>query len=51
MPGIETDGQLRLGDDGALIEPDEPSAYYEERDDLPKDPEISIQEPLEEDGM
>ena len=27
MPGVETDGQLRLGDDGEVIAPDEPSAY------------------------
>lgn len=48
MPGVETDGQLRLGDDGEVIAPDEPSAYVEARDDLPKDPEISVQEPLDE---
>lgn len=47
MPGVETDGQLRLGDDGTVIAPDEPSAYLEERADLPGDPEISVQEPLE----
>lgn len=47
MPGVETDGQLRLGDDGTVIAPDEPSAYLEERDDLPGDPESSVQEPLE----
>lgn len=47
MPGVETDGQLRLGDDGAVIAPDEPSSYVGEHKDLPKDPEISVQEPLE----
>ena len=50
MPGVETDGQLRLGDDGTVIAPDEPSAYLEERDDLPGDLEISVQEPLEDGG-
>lgn len=48
MPGVETDGQLRLGDDGEVIAPDEPSAYVAERDDLPRDPEISMQELLDE---
>ena len=35
MPGVETDGQLRLGDDGEVIAPDEPSAYMEPREAVP----------------
>ena len=49
MPGVETDGQLRLGDDGEVIAPEEPSAYTAVRTDLPKDPEISMQEEVPED--
>ena len=30
MPGVETDGQLRLGDDGTVIAPDEPSLPLED---------------------
>ncbi len=30
MPGVETDGQLRLGDDGTVIAPDEPSSPLED---------------------
>ena len=29
MPGIETDGQLRLGDDGTVLAPKEPSSHLE----------------------
>ena len=29
MPGVETDGQLRLGDDGTVLAPEEPSAAGE----------------------
>ena len=49
MPGVESDGQLRLGDDGEVITPGEPSAYADEREDLPKDPEIDIRELPDED--
>lgn len=44
MPGVETDGQLRLGDDGEVITPDEPSAYFEGLDDLPPDAEADAEE-------
>ena len=49
MPGVESDGQLRLGDDGEVITPGEPSVYADEREDLPKDPEIDIRELSDED--
>ena len=49
MPGVETDGQLRLGDNGEVIAPEEPSAYAAPQENLPKDPEISVQEALEPD--
>lgn len=34
MPGVETDGQLRLSDDGEVIAPDEPSAYMDPREEV-----------------
>ncbi len=48
MPGV--DGQLRLGDDGEVIAPEDPSAYVAQRDGLPKDPEEELIRAPEEDG-
>ena len=49
MPGIETDGQLRLGDNGEVIAPEEPAAYLQRDDALPEDLKGDLHESTEAD--
>ena len=44
MPGIETDGQLRLGDDGTVLAPKEPSSPFEGGQFVPMQTKTDMQQ-------